>query len=602
MKIKALSIILVTTSAAICSFSQRISYRFSAPNAAHHEAEITVIAEQLPAGAAVFQMSRSSPGRYAKHEFGKNVYNVRAVDATGKSLEVVKDDADVYRVPTHSGTVKLTYTLYGNYADGTYTKIDRTGYHLNMPATFMWVKNLDKTPIYLSFDIPEKSWTIATQLKPANDNYSFTAPDLQFFMDSPIKVGELKMREWSVNNTDQKPIKFRIAFDADASEKLIDTFTQKVEKVVRVAKDIFGEYPAYDFGTYTFLASINPYVSGDGMEHRNSTMITIPAAFNNSNRRLGVFAHEFFHCWNVERIRPKSLEPFDFSKSNMSEALWLAEGFTQYYGQLITERAGLTNTEGFLNGMSRLINEKVNTPGAQLYSPIENSQRAVFVDAGVSVDATNYNNMFTSYYDYGGAIALALDLELRSQFNKSLDDFMIQLWQRHGKPEKPYTLSDVQSVLAEVTGNSSYAQAFFKKYIYGHDSFDYNKLLSSAGFALELQAKQTAWLGNTSFDSTNNGLRVAENTTLNTPLYQAGIDVGDIITEFDGIAVTSPGEIATVLDRHKPGETVSLTYRHMNKDFKTTVTLANNPWLKIVPMNKANEKQLQTAKSWLEGK
>src|SRR5262249_43203594 len=154
----------------------------------------------------------------------------------------------------------------------------------------------------------------------------------------------------------------------------------------------------------TFLASINPYVHGDGMEHRNSTMISIPTVFRNNDRLLGVFAHEFFHCWNVKRIRPKTLEPFNFEKSDMSYELWFAEGFTQYYGELLVERAGfLRDTDYAKTIIAGLINTKMNTPGAQGYSPIEASEEAVFTDAGVAVDKTNFPNIFSSYYPYGGS-------------------------------------------------------------------------------------------------------------------------------------------------------------------------------------------------------
>src|SRR5438067_2417414 len=131
--------------------AQKIQYTFAAPNAVHHEAEITVTVTGAKPGPMLFRMSRSSPGRYATHEFGKNVYNVSAVDGTGKTIAVEKADADVYKVPRQQGTVTVKYTLYGNCADGTYASIDATGYHLNMPATFMWVKGLDNAPITLQF-------------------------------------------------------------------------------------------------------------------------------------------------------------------------------------------------------------------------------------------------------------------------------------------------------------------------------------------------------------------------------------------------------------------------------------------------------------------
>lgn len=579
-------------------FSQHIRYRFAAPNALHHEAEITVTAEGLTGSSAIFRMSRSSPGRYAKHEFGKNVYNVMAYNLLGKQLKVEKEDADIYKVTGFKGTVKLTYTLYGNFADGTYASIDISGYHLNMPASFMWVKGLETAPITIQFSVPVATWKIATQLKPTADSFTFTAKDLQYFMDSPTKIGKLHMREWTVSNPDKKQYTFRLALEAEATEPLVDSFTEKLKRIVQAAKNVYGEFPSYDNGTYTFIASINPYVKSDGMEHRNSTMITVPARFDGSDRLLSVYAHEFFHCWNVERIRPKSLEPFNFEKSNMSEALWVAEGFTQYYGSLIQMRAGLLSEAGFLINMSGLVNAKVNTPGAQLYTPVENSERAVFVDAGVSIDQTNYPNMFTSYYVYGGALALALDLELRSRFHKSMDDVMKELWRKQGKPEVPYTLPDVQNALA-LASDVNYAADFFKKYVYGHEAIDYKQLISSAGYTLSPIAAGKAWLGQTTFDITDNGLTVSKNTVLNTPLYKAGVDAGDVVLEMDGKKLKEVGNIDEIISKHKPEDKITLMYSHRQNPVNTTLTLTENPFLKIDKESNSSEDHQKFKRQWL---
>ena len=579
------------------AISQHLRYSFSAPNANHHEAEITVVADGLK-GPAVFKMSRASPGRYARHEFGKNIYNVLAFNTSGEPLKIEKEDADSYRVTGHKGTVKLTYTLFGDYADGTYASVDATGYHLNMPASFMWVKGLENAPITIQFSVPVPAWKIATQLQATKDSFTFTAPNLQYFMDSPTKIGELQVREWTVTNSDQKQYTFRLALEATATPALVDSFTEKLKRIVNAGKEVYGEFPPFDYGTYTFIASINPWVKGDGMEHRNSTMITIPDEFDGDSRLLGVFAHEFFHCWNVERIRPKSLEPFNFEKSNMSEALWLAEGFTQYYGSLLRMRAGLMSEAEFEGNMAGLVNAKANTPGAQLYSPVENSQRAVFVDAGVSIDRTNYPNMYTSYYLYGGAMALALDLELRSKFHSSLDELMKALWRKQGKPEIPYTLADVQAALSSVA-NATYAAGFFKNYIYGHETPDYTQLLRAAGYSVSPINSGKGSLGKVALDSTGNGLMVARNTVRNTPLYNAGLDAGDLIGEVDGKFSNGLKRLNEVLYDRKPGEKVPITFFHHGSPVKTTVTLAEDPFITIEKIKGTPGIENQLAQDWL---
>lgn len=580
--------------------AQSVSYIFSAPNAVHHEAEISVEADNLPLGPALIRMSRSSPGRYAKHEFGKNVYNVKAFDAKGNPLKIEKTDADIYKINHVSGKVKVTYTLYGNYQDGTYVGIDATGYHLNMPATFMWFKGMEKAPMSLEFLLRDPAWKIATQLPQGKDALSFTAPDLQYFMDSPVKVGNLQFKEWTITNPDKKSYTFRIALDANANTELLGRFALKVERMVQEAKAVFGEVPAYDYGTYTFLATINPYVNGDGMEHRNSTMITLPAVFDGSDNLLGVFSHEFFHCWNVERIRPADLEPFNFEKNNMSEGLWVAEGFTQYYGDLILMRAGFESEEEFLQNMGQLVNTKVNSPGAQLYNPIENSQRAVFIDAGVSIDKNNYLNMYASYYTYGGALALALDLDLRSNFKElTLDNFMQKLWANFGKTARPYKVSDLQTSLAQLT-NTTYANNFFTKYVYGHQPLDYAKLFEKAGYSLNSVLPGKAWAGNVSLSKNMSQLT---STIINTPLYIAGVDVGDVITSVDGKSINTEGEFKAVIGNHRPGESVAISYKHRGNTIDTTLLLQENPMLVINPAKqKLNKQEKNFKQAWLATK
>ena len=327
---KSTCIVLVLLLFVVTAFPQKISYVASFPNIVHHEANITLTVSGLTQKNAIFRMSRSSPGRYATHEFGKNVYDVKAFDKAGNPIPVNRIDGDVYEVPKHDGSVRLEYTLYANHPDGTYAGVDETNIHLNMPAAFMWIKGYDKVPIEIKFRIPEgKKWTVATQLKPTSDPTLFTAPGLQYFMDSPTKIGELAWREWTLTNPSGKSYQLRLALEAKADDALITSFANKVKRITEEAMAVYGELPDFDYGTYTFIASINPWVKGDGMEHRNSTMIALPMNFDGENHLLGVFAHEFFHAWNVERIRPKTLEPFNFEKSNMSHELWFAEGFTQ---------------------------------------------------------------------------------------------------------------------------------------------------------------------------------------------------------------------------------------------------------------------------------
>lgn len=602
---KKLAALLATPMLCSYAFAQTIRYDVSFPNIVHHEARITLSVSDAPQKELLFRMSRSSPGRYATHEYGKNIYDVAAFDKSGKSVPVQRADGDVYKIAGINGFVKVEYTLYANHADGTYAGIDASSVHLNMPATFMWVKELEKAPITVAFNLPKSnSWNIATQLRTTGEANVFTAPDLQYFMDSPTKIGKLTMKEWTVPNADNKLSQFRLALEAKGSDSLAAAFADKIKRITQEARMVFGEFPVFDNGSYTFLASINPYVKGDGMEHRNSTMIAVPVVFDGSDNLLGVFSHEFFHTWNVERIRPKTLEPFNFEKSNMSFELWFAEGFTQYYGELLLERAGFHSLEEYCQTLTFLVNTKENTAGAKRISPVQASSNAVFVDAGVAIDKTNYPNIYTSYYPYGAAVALALDLQLRSK-GLNLDDFMKAVWAKHGKPEIAYHVADLESVLAAYTKDKTFAQQFFAKYINGHESLDYTPLLANAGLLLKKQFEGKAWIGDIRYKE-GAGLTITSNTIIGSPLYKAGLDIDDEILKVDGRVVSKNDELISILKSHKPGDQIAVEYKHRDEQKTAMLELIESPRLQVVAYEEAGKTVSDTMqafrKAWLGSK
>lgn len=608
---------------ASCLFAQvdkpqkAIFYSISFPNAAHHEAEIVLTIPQAPSGVIRVRMSRSSAGRYATHEFGKNIYNVKAANVDGSPIELKQVEGDLYELGDHGATVKISYTLFGNWTDGTYTGIDPSHAHLNMPATFMWVVGQDKRPLQFEFnDLDKYGWKVATQLKHEGDNI-YSAPNMQYMMDSPTELSAYKVSSWEVNNNGKNE-KINLSVHSDDSQSVIDNFAKQVQRMVLEEKAIFGELPTYDYGEYTFLDDVYPTNSGDGMEHRNSTCIVQPVAKVEGfeTRLLGTFSHEYFHSWNVKRIRPKSLEPFNFEHADMSSELWFAEGFTQYYGELVLERAGFRTVDEYTRTLSGLINQILNTPGAAKYPATQMSRYSVFADAGVSIDPNNQANMFTSYYTYGGAIALALDLRLRSEFNITLDDFMRTVWLNRGKVMKPYVIADLQSDLAKVTNNPKFAADFFNKYIYGIEKNNYEALLTKAGLLLQKAQPGKAWAGPLSYGR-NRGRSGEAHTTGDdglavsvsiegTPIYKAGLDVGDVILKADGKDVRDVQAFNDIVAGKKIGDKIPVNYRNRTGDHETTITLEENPALEVVTFEKAGKnitkEQTDFRNNWLSTK
>jgi predicted metalloprotease with PDZ domain len=596
-----------------------IFYKISFPNAAHHEAQVEMTIPQAPASTLRLRMSRSSAGRYATHEFGKNIYNVEATDVSGNLLELKQVEGDLYEVPDHPATVKITYTLFGNWTDGTYTSIDESHAHLNMPATFLWLAGQENRPVKFQFnDLEKYGWKVATQLKHDGDNI-YSAPSMQYMMDSPTELSNFKEASWEVVNTNGKKETINLTIHSDDDQATVDGFSKMVAKMVREEMAVFGEYPSYDFGEYTFLDDIYPTVSGDGMEHRNSTCIVQPVAklAGNEVRLLGTFSHEYFHSWNVKRIRPKSLEPFNFEHANMSSELWFAEGFTQYYGELLLVRSGFHTPEEYTRTLAGLVNQVLNTPGAAKFPETQMSRYAVFADAGVSIDPNNQVNMFTSYYTYGGATALALDLRLRSEFNLTLDDYMRAVWLAVGKVMKPYTIPDLQNILGKLTKDPKFADDFFKRYIYGIEKCNYAALLAKGGFLLRKAQPGKAWAGYLSATpgrgragmarvADSEGLAVQSGTVKGTPVYKAGIDAGDIILQVDGKDIKDmQGFTASFADK-KPGDKITVAYKNRTGMHNTTVTLEENPALEVVTFEQAGTPltadQQSFRNNWLSSK
>ena len=338
-----------------------VTYKLSFPEPQHRWMQVEASFPDVGAGnASKLRMSRSSPGRYSLHDFAKNVYDVHVFGANGRELEATRPDPYGWNVTGHGGSVTVKYKVFGDRVDGTYLAVDTTHAHINMPAAIMWAHGLDDRPATLTFQQPAgMQWQVATQLLPGATPLEFTAPNLQYLMDSPAEFGPESIRTFTVGSRT-----FRFALHHTGTEAELDSYLKDVEKIVRQEGAIYGEqFRSTSAGHYTFLADYLPYADGDGMEHRNSTVITSSGSIATSrDNLLDTVAHEFFHSWNVERIRPRDLEPFDFDRANMSGELWLAEGFTQYYGPLAMQRAGLDDLASARCDLRRLDRKRRRQP------------------------------------------------------------------------------------------------------------------------------------------------------------------------------------------------------------------------------------------------
>lgn len=571
-----------------------ITYTLDMSDVQQHELHISIDFPAVGSGAFRLKMPTASPGRYAEHNFAKNVYNVKAFDSQGKEIIVNRDGINDWIITAHDGSIKVTYTLFANDGDGTYSGIDNRKLHLNMPATFMFGEQLNDRPIKLVIPQDQRpDWIVASQLENLGDRI-YAAPNYYYFYDSPTMVGTIDIRRFQNNGQT-----IEVAIMAEDSEADKAAYVDWVEQIVEEQRRIYGELPDFDYGRYTFLCSYNPYIGGDGMEHRNSTICTAPVGLEKyASRLIGTVSHEFFHCWNVERIRPASLEPFDFSHANQSGELWFAEGFTSYYDDLTLARTGILSEEEYLEGLSGTLNYVYNRSGRKYRNPIQMSQQAPFVDAATANDEDNFDNTFVSYYPYGAVLGLTLDLQLR-QRGHYLDELMRLVWQRYGKPEIPYHINDLEKALADLTKDSEWAAAWFDRHVYNSELIPVEELFKPFGIGVSYEQPDTvsfSGLRLRSEDNEKGGVKVLNKIVQNHPLYAAGVDRNSIIRSLNGQPITSRDDWEEAITSLKPGKTYSIGFEQLGLMQEGTFVAKTSPNFRLEIARKKNKLR----QNWLD--
>jgi len=581
------------------SAQEPVIYELDLSNIQHHELDITVRYRSIGDDPLVLHMPTASPGRYAAHNFAKNVYDLEATGADGAALSVYRRDIDTWVVTAHEGEADIRYTLFANRADGTYSGVDNRKLHLNMPATFLFAEGMERRPVHLVWDPAQKTgWTVATQLEEVSPS-TFRAPNAYYFYDSPTYFGEIDKVAWT-SESRGKEYTIEVAMMHEGTDAELQAYADWVKAIVEEQKAVYGALPDFDFGRYTFLCAYNPWVSGDGMEHLNSTICSSSGNLaNNAGGLIGTISHEFFHAWNVERIRPKDLEPFDFTHANMSDALWFAEGFTSYYDDLILTRAGIRSPEEYAQGLTGTMNYVLNSPGRDYRNPMEMSRQAPFVDAASSIDPNNFSNTFVSYYSYGSVLGLILDLDIRSRFpGKSLDDVMQYIWEHFGETEIPYEIPDLEHALAEVTGDVRFARNYFQQMVYRSVMPDVPALLGRFGISMELANPGQSDMARLTGEMTDEGVRITSRINEHHSLFGAGLNRNDVILALDGSPVTSIEQLQGL----QVESTHEITYRQNGLEESGSFVVHGDPTWKISLDEEAGEEAIQRRAEWLSGK
>jgi predicted metalloprotease with PDZ domain len=472
----------------------QLEYHLRIARPSTHLAEVEIDARGVRAPALDFVLPAWSPGRYAIYDFAKNVQEFEAAGADGHAVPWSQTDKQTWRVEAGAadGEIRVRYRVFGNDLNGSFSQIDTTHADLNGASIYMYVDGHKPDPIHLLVDAPE-GWKVVSGFSLSTDQRAFEAPNYDRLIDTPMEISPAI----SIDQFTERGKTFRVAVHSygDEAERpsLLSELVEGVKKIVAVDLALM---PPPDFDDYTFIFHFAPDVAeGDGMEHLNSTQIIINQPLSDAGVReaLGNTAHEFFHLWNVKRLRPAALGPFDYTREDYTQSLWFAEGITSYYAYLAEVRSGLWGPADLFEQLAAEIAHLETDPGRRLMSAESSSFHAWFYDRAPQMQETNFANTTISYYNKGALLGLLLDLEIRARTDgrKSLDDVMRLLYERFYQapaatyylPGRGYEERDILEAVNEVSG-SDFGD-FFRRYVEGVDPLPYGAVLAKAGLVLK---------------------------------------------------------------------------------------------------------------------
>jgi predicted metalloprotease with PDZ domain len=572
-----------------------LHYEVAMPVPESHLFAVTLRVRNWSSPVLDLKMPVWTPGSYLVREYARQVQDFIAY--AGKNQQLLasqKLSKNHWQIQTEGvAEIAVCYRVFANELSVRTNHLDATHGYFNGAALFLFVPGLEKQPIRVTITPPQPEWRVTTTLPPiADEKNSFEAIDFDTLVDSPFEIGTQETYDFEVLG---KPHQLAIWGKGNIKPQSI---VKDTTKIVEVEAGIYGNLP-YDRYLFLLHLSANGY---GGLEHQDSCSLNYPRlGFRNKekyNRFMQLVAHEFFHLWNVKRIRPKALETFDYERENYTTSLWFCEGTTSYYDLVIPAWAGLYDAKAFLEILSKEITRYLSIPGRKVQPLSESS-----FDAWIKLYRrdSNSDNSQISYYLKGEMVSLLLDLFLRarSKNQRSLDDVMRQMWQQFGQAEIGFTPEQLKEVLDSVAGTD--LSEFFTRFIDSTEELPFDDYLKPFGLHLKAVSNGEAapYLGMRVV--AENGKATIQFVEADSPASLAGIDPGDELLAIDGLRVTAEQLNERLLD-YQAGEVIEIAVFHQEELQIHRVRLAEpRPTrYQVVKVKSPSEEQKELLEGWLK--
>jgi predicted metalloprotease with PDZ domain len=511
------------------ALAAELRYSLSMPAPYTHYFEVEAELSGAKKNFIDFTMPVWAPGSYLVREFAKNVESFKATDKAGKELRSEKIDKNTWRVYSNKAdVVRASYDVYAYELSVRTSYLDASHGYVNGTSVFMYPEGYEKQSGTLTVK-PYEGWSkVSTGLK-STGNFTYTFPNYDILADSPLEIGNHEIYSFTAAGVPHEVAMYGEGnFDPNR-------LMEDMKKVVEEAVTVMGELPVE---RYVFLVH-NLNRGGGGLEHLNSTTLQTSrwnygteAGYNGF---LALVAHEYFHLWNVKRLRPLPLGPFDYNQENYTSLLWVSEGITSYYDDLIVRRAGFTTPQRYLDVVAGSINSVENTPGNKIQSVAESS-----MDAWIKYYRRNENsnNAEVSYYTKGGVLGHLLNMEVMeaTKGEKTLDDVMRYMYNRYYKQlERGFKETEFKEAVEKLSGRNM--DAFFRDYVNGTKTPDYDAFFDAAGLQLvniNEGANSASWGATT---AVSDGKALVRSVNRGSSAYEGGLNVNDEVIAVNGFRV-----------------------------------------------------------------